>query len=130
MLLVALVAVVMAVGCDGGTASKGSGTPTTAASATATVSGRGDSGDLRSHEQELRETAPQFFNDLFASGAVTTYDYFADDFKKKCSLGDFVSTIAFVKVLYGQLAASDVQVDVTGVRYEGEKSICRHDALD
>jgi hypothetical protein len=120
--LVALIAAVMAVGCAGGTASKGNGTPTTPASATATVSGRGDSGDLRSHEQELRDTAPQFFKDLFTSGAVTTYDYFADDFKKKCSLADFVSTIAFVKVLYGELAASDVQVGVTGVRYEREKA--------
>jgi hypothetical protein len=120
--LLVLVTSAIAVGCGGGTASKGSSTPTTAAAATATVSGRGDSGDLRSHEQELRDTAPQFFKDLFTSGAVTTYDYFADDFKKKCPLGDFVSTIAFVKVIYGALAASDIQVGVTGVRYQGEKA--------
>jgi hypothetical protein len=120
--LLAVLGAAIAVGCDSGTASKSSGTATTTASASATVSDHGDSGDLRSHEQELRDTAPQFFRDLFTSGAVTTYDYFADDYKKKCALSDFAAAIAFVKVLYGQLAASDVQVTVTGVRYEGAKA--------
>lgn len=112
----------LASACGGG---KGKASPTTVlATPAATSTPRAPAGadELRSHEPELRESVASFQKGIFKQGAVKSYGYLSADFKKKCALQDFVGLLAIVKVFLGDLTDADIQVDVTGVRYEDGKA--------
>ena len=109
-----------ACGGDSDKPSPAAGTSSPAASATAKPPA--DEKDLRSHEAELRDAATAWQKSLFTAGAVKTYSYFADDFKDKCPLDDFAGLVALVKVFLGDVKDDDIEVEITGIRYEGGKA--------
>jgi hypothetical protein len=101
---------------DGAASTAGPAGTRTKAPATA------DSGGLQAREDELRETVVAAYKAILSEGAVDAYTYASADFKEKCSLEDFISVIAFVKVFLGDLAPEDIDVEVTSVRYEDGKA--------
>ncbi|HLB24472.1 MAG TPA: DUF4352 domain-containing protein [Dehalococcoidia bacterium] len=119
----ALMALVFAA-CSGGSDKNddngGDGDETPAATRTKAPSTGG--GDLEEHEDELRETAVDAYKAIFGEGALDAYKFASADFKEKCSLDDFISIIAFVKIFLGNIDAEDIDVEVTGVRYEDGKA--------
>lgn len=120
LIIIAVAASVVFTACGGDKSSPDDGASTPGRTATARPSG--DEKDLRSHEDELRETAAAWQKSLFAEGAVKTYSYFADDFKEKCPLDDFVGVVALVKVFLGDVKDDDIKIEITGIRYEDGKA--------
>jgi hypothetical protein len=119
--MAATLCLTLAVACGGGNGHSAA-TPSPEAATPAPTAAVDEPG-LRAHEAELRDAVPDFFRSVFAaSGGVHAYSYVAADFKKVCPLSDFLATMAFARVFLGDIKESDVQVDVTDVRYAGDRA--------
>ncbi len=117
-------ALMLAASCGSGasrpTSTPDAQTPATTASplAAATI----DPAELPAHETELRTAFEQFERDLLAGNAAHAYTYASDSLKQKCSLLDFVTLLAIVKGLLGDVADGDLNVNITNVRYDAGKA--------
>jgi hypothetical protein len=119
-LVLASIVAALLVACRGGSGNPTSTPPaesTPAASATGT-----QTQTLSEHEPELRTAYVDFEKQILAGKALNAYSYASDEFKQKCSLLDFTTIIGFVKTLLGDVKDTDVNVEITDIRYEPGKA--------
>jgi hypothetical protein len=117
ILLIPLAALVLATACsDGDKAPDGDRTRVPAATERA-----GAGGDLPSREEDLRRTVAAAF-DAFAGGEIDAfYGHFSEGFQERCPKDDFRKIMALAVAFMGD-ALDEASIEVTDVRYEGERA--------
>jgi hypothetical protein len=89
-------------------------------------SGNGDGGgsseDLARYESDLRDAVPVVFKELIAGEPSDAYGYLAGDFKEKCSLTEWTGVFGLLRIFTGTIDADDVDVRITGIRYERDRA--------
>lgn len=120
ILLVAAVAVAfVGAACDGGDKPADDGDATPGATRTAD---RGEDSDLSQYEDELREAAQGAIKAVFSGDAAGAYEYLSEDYRDRCTLAQFTTTIAFVEAFFPGADEDDVTTEIREIRYEGDRA--------
>ncbi len=76
--------------------------------------------DLSSGEDELRRTAQEAIDAFLDGDNAKFYTYYAEEYKTRCSLGDFLGLLALSRAFIGDL--SDAEGSIGTVRFEEDRA--------
>jgi hypothetical protein len=76
-------------------------------------------GDGVGEEYDLRDTLAEAFEAFIDGDNAKLYTYGSSEFRDKCPFGDFVSQLAIVKAVLGDISEAEAAVD--DVRIEGSR---------